>query len=254
MMPKTKAIVRLDAESLFRFEVVSMVRILQTQGMTRSKAVTETAGSLHRCNDGGLRQVSKRSVYRWLAAFERDHIAGLQNMQRPAVATSKVLPPALAGFIEAQKNEDPHASIPELIRRAQEFKIIDPHQSISRSTVWRLCGRLNLSTRQRPHKHEADTRRFAHAHRMTVVLCDGKHFRVGPKRHKRVALTFLDDATRYGIHVVVGTSEAAQIFLQGLYETIRRVGYTDFYYLDHGPGFISTNTATVIANLGSEHK
>jgi hypothetical protein len=39
---------------------------------------------------------------------------------------------------------------------------------------------------------------------MQMVLCDGKHFRAGAARLRRVALFFLDDATRMGLHVVVG--------------------------------------------------
>jgi len=46
-----------------------------------------------------------------------------------------------------------------------------------------------------------------------MVLADGKHFRAGAKRLRRVALFFLDDSTRYGLEVVVGTAESAPLFL-----------------------------------------
>ena len=66
-----------------------------------------------------------------------------------------------------------------------------------------------LPTRQRPHKREADTRRWRYAERMQCVLADGTHFRAGAARLRRVALFFLDDATRYGLDVLVARQSPA---------------------------------------------
>jgi hypothetical protein len=78
---------------------------------------------------------------------------------------------------------------------------------------------------------------------MMMVLCDGKHFRAGPWRRKRVAFFFLDDATRMGLEVVVGTSECTELFARGLYLLVRRWGIADMLYLDRGPGFIAADSA-----------
>ena len=43
------------------------------------------------------------------------------------------------------------------------------------------------------------------------MLADGKHFRAGAARLRRVAL-FFDDATRYGLQVLVGTAESSELF------------------------------------------
>jgi putative transposase len=85
---------------------------------------------------------------------------------------------------------------------------------------------------------------------MMMVLADGKHFRAGISRTNRVAYFFLDDASRFGMHVVVGTSENPPLFLRGLYEVIARLGLFDVLYLDHGPGFIADDTAAACAKLG----
>ena len=45
-------------------------------------------------------------------------------------------------------------------------------------------------------------------------------------------LCFLDEANRYGLHVVVGTSESADLFLRGLYELVRRYGLRQIVFLD----------------------
>ena len=67
---------------------------------------------------------------------------------------------------------------------------------------------------------------------MRIVLCDGKHFRVGPTQLRRVVFSFLDDATRYVIAAVVGMSEDRSLFLRGLMKVLRRVGYMKGLYLD----------------------
>jgi len=74
---------------------------------------------------------------------------------------------------------------------------------------------------------------------MEMVLADGKHFRAGADRLRRVAIFFLDDATRRGLDVVVGTSESAELFLRGLYRVLCAWGLMGILYLDHGPGFIA---------------
>lgn len=103
---------------------------------------------------------------------------------------------------------------------------------------------MGLPTRYRASKHEDDTRRFAHPHRMNMVLCDGKHFRAGIHRLRRVVLYFLDDCTRMVLHAVVGTSENTLLFLRGLFEMVQRVGLLDGLYMDHGPGFIAYDTGS----------
>ena len=80
----------------------------------------------------------------------------------------------------------------------------------------------------------------------SAVLADGKHFRAGAARLRRVALFFIDDATRYGLQVLVGTAESSELFLRALYEMVMRHGLADLFFLDKGPGFISKDTQAVV--------
>ena len=61
-----------------------------------------------------------------------------------------------------------------------------------------------------------------------------------------MALFFLDDATRYGLDVIVGPSESTDLFLRGLYGLVRRHGLMDLFYLDRGAGFRSDDTVAVV--------
>ena len=178
-------------------------------------------------------------------------MAGLESAERQRVDGSRVLPDELLRYMAQQKRADPQASIPELIRRARQSGVLDATAPIDRSTVWRACKRLGLEVARRKTVAERDTRRFAYPHRLDMVLCDGKHFRAGASRARRVALFFLDDCSRYGLHAVVGSSENSWLFLRGLYELVRRYGLMTIFYLDHGSGFTADDTKAVIAALGA---
>lgn len=191
--------------------------------------------------------MTPRTLYRWLSAFEKRHLAGLERRTRRRPTASAVLPEKLLSFVAAQKRDDPQASLPELLRRARQLGIVE--REVDRTTLWRALVRMGVPLQRRRSAKVRDSRRFAYPSRMQMTLSDGKHFRAGASRAKRLAMFFLDDASRYGLEVVVGPSESRALFLRGLFEKIQRNGLSDIYYLDHGPGFIAQDTLTVVAQL-----
>ena len=239
-----------SGQALFRYQVLSQVLIREQTGEPRPQAIRAVAASQHATTDGQVRKVSKRSLYRWLAAFEAQGFAGLLPAERKHTQGSMVVAQPLLDFFETQKTADPRASVPELIRRARGLGMVSPDDAINRVTVWRSLKRMGIDTQRCKAPKNRDCRRFAYPHRMDMVLCDGKHFRAGPGRLRRVAFFFLDDATRMGLHVVVGTSETAQLFLRGLYDTIQSYGLMSALYVDNGSGFIANDSIEVLRKLG----
>jgi putative transposase len=237
-------------DALFRYQVLSQVLVQEQNGQPRSKAIAAVAAGEHITADRNLRKVSERSIYRWLAAYESEGFCGLLPATRAHIEDSLVLPRPLIEFFKNQKTADPWASVPELIRRAAVTGMISPDQVINRVTVWRTLKRMGLDTRRSKKPLDRDSRRFAYPHRMQMVLCDGKHFRAGAARLRRVALFFLDDATRMGLEVVVGTSENPQLFLRGLYKTMLCYGMMGALYVDRGSGFVATDVIEVMRKLG----
>jgi putative transposase len=238
-------------EALFRRLVLGQVELLVDAGWKLKWAIHTVAKRAHADHDGRTRRVSAATIKRWRAAFLAHGIQGLEPKPRPRTQTSVVLPERLVIFIEREKGQDKGASVPELIRRAVEHDILPAAGAVDRTTVWRAVKRLGLPTRLAPCKHEGDTRRWAYPHRMQCVLCDGKHFRAGVKRARRVALFFLDNATRYGLDVLVITAESAEAFLTGLYHLGLCYGLADRFFLDGGPGFISLDTWAVLHELNA---
>jgi len=235
--------------ALFRFQVVSAVLSHELRGESRADAIAEVAQLSFASADERARRVSERTIYRWLQAFADRDLGALEPAGRPHTASSVVLPKVLLDFVRAEKDADLRASLPEILRRAREAGVIGSHEPIDRSTLWRACVRMGVPVVRRKRAKTRDSRRFAYPHRMNLVLCDGKHFRAGAGRLRRVAMVFLDDATRMGLHLVVGPAESKALFLRGLFEMVQHHGLPGIVYLDHGPGYIAADTQAVIAQL-----
>jgi len=234
-----------SSQALVRYSVLAQVEALILGGWPVSAAVREVAGRDHADLDGHPVRVSQRTIQRWRRAHTDGGLAALEPKDRTRTTTSLALSEALVAFLRTEKETDPRASVPELLRRARARGIVPEDLPVDRTTLWRACRRMGLVTRARPSKREGDSRRWQYPHRMQCVLCDGKHFRAGGSRAKRVALFYLDNATRYGLDVIVGPSESTSLFLHGLYALVRQHGLPDLLYLDHGSGFISSDTLAV---------
>jgi len=234
--------------ALFRYSVLAQVAALELAGKSRGRAARIVAARDHVVPDGKLTRVKLRTLQRWLAAYDAadGDLAALEPKSRKRTTTSVVLPEALVAFVKEEKIRDPRASVPELIRRARVREVIAQDLPVDRTTAWRACVRMGLPTRYRPSRRELDSRRWRYPHRMQCILADGKHFRAGPGRLRRVALFFLDDATRYALGVLVGTAESTDLFVRGLHRLVCEHGLMDLVYLDHGPGFISSDTEVVV--------
>jgi putative transposase len=238
---------RPDPESLFRYSLVSLVLNHEHRGLVRPEAIAEVAAQRHIDLEGNERTVSVRTLYRLLSSFAQggpDALIPATRKGGPMVLSRELL-----AFFRDQKQADPRTSVPELIRRAKATGRIAADETLERTTVWRALRRMGVPTKRLKSPKVRDCRRFAYPHRLDMVLCDGKHFRAGIKRRKRVALFFLDDATRFALEVVVGTSESAALFLRGLYLCILRYGLMIRLFVDNGSGFIALDALAVACKL-----
>ena len=220
-------------------------------GTKRSLAIAAVADQAYPDDEGNLHRFSRRTIQRWFQAHEQDGIAGLADTDRKRSDSSVVLKPAFLTYLKEEKCKDVRASIPELIRRARQVGVLHPAELVDRSTVWRALKRMDVPTRRMRKVEVDDKRRFAFAERMQMVLIDFKHFRGGPTRARRLAIYFLDDATRFGLGVLVGTDGEKTIYcLLGLLAVLRRYGVMVAVYMDHGPAFRAHDVKAVLRKLG----
>lgn len=240
---------KISDEVLYRFSVISQILTLVKSGTPRPQAIEQVALRPHFDTDGQRRSITVRTLYRWLHDFDAEGSAGLVNAPRPRLEGSLVLSTRFIDFLRTETKDDDEASIPELIKRAEQYGIIQDRKMICRQTVYRVCRRIGIAVCRKKKSRNRDMRRFAYPNRMLMVLCDGKHFRAGAKRLKRLGYFFLDDATRKVLHAVCGTSENSELFMRGFYEMITKYGLPAAVFLDKGPGFIAKDAGRVAAAL-----
>lgn len=234
---------------LDRYAVLSVVFSKQAMGMSLREAIVEATKLQFYSAAGNPIRLSSRAIYRWFSDFKRSGLAGITPRPRFPKAISRTLSAEFIAFMVNEKRVDTDASIPDIIRRS-EIKGIAKAGQVSRSTAWRAARKANLPIFSDKRPKGEDMRRFAHANRMVMILCDGKHFRAGAKKRKRVVFFYIDDCSRKVITAVVGKSETARLFLRGLYKVIETAGMMDTLYLDRGSGFTAKVALTICARLG----
>ncbi len=239
----------ISPEALFRYQWVAELEARVSAGEPLARAIEHIRREPRISPRGRPRCPSVRTLYRWLAAYRRAGLAGLEPSARPRIEGSRALSEDFLELLTEAKTRDPELSIPDVIERARLAGVLGAEEPVSRTTVWRAARRMGLATSRRRALEVSDTRRFVYPHRMMMVLADGKHFRAGARRLKRVALSFLDDATRFGLGIFVGPTETTELFLGGLHEIILRYGLMTAIYLERGPGFRSHDTRAVFARL-----
>lgn len=230
-----------------RYAAVSAVLVRQLAGHSLANSVSDIHDEGIVATNGELIRPSRRSLYRWIGLYQSGGIEALKDESRKSSEPSRVLSDRFLDFMRHEKDRDEELSIPDLIKLSKAKQIIA--KAPSRSTVWRAAVKMNLPIFAGKSPAYNTMRPFAYAHRMTMVLADGKHFRAGSARRKRVAVVFLDDATRLALAGVVGYSESAELFLRGYWKAITNWGIMNSLYLDKGPAHISSQVARISARL-----
>jgi putative transposase len=240
-----------ERRALRRFAVVSRVRTKVLGGILLADAIRQVLAEANSDEeDGETEKATARTIYRWLRQYDHQGFAGLHD--KPVIQTkpSRVLSDDFVAYMRQEKEKNPLVGIPQIIRRARVAGKLSADEQVCRTTAYRVAKRLNLPLPIERYPKKGDKRPFAYEHRMQMTLVDGKFFYVGPTRKERVALTFLDDATRKGLDGIVGTVENTVIFLRLLFATIMGFGFMSGIYLDRGGGFIAHATQRVCAKLG----
>jgi len=189
----------LSALALSRPLAVTRIQQLRSKDYKLSEAIEIVSDDFIEVPDSEACSVTPRTLYRWQKRYSEGGVEALENKVRAPLQGSRVFSDELLNFVISELDQDPVASVPELIRRARLEGYIAPDHCVIPGSLWRVLRRMGVDFSRKPGPAEKDMRRFAHKERMQCVMVDGKHFRVGSTEAKRVVLYYLDDATRFGL-------------------------------------------------------
>ncbi len=173
-------------------------------------------------------RVAPETLRHWLKAWRRGGFDALLPKGRTDQGRSRALPQALADALLSLKDEQPHLSIPQLIRAVAGS--VPGSVTPAPSTVHRLLKRAGLMDKARDAAQSGqDRRRFAFAHPGQMWMSDVMH---GPTvalpgsrtRRKTYLIAFLDDATRVVPYCAFAFAENTQSFLPVFKQALLRRG------------------------------
>jgi transposase InsO family protein len=241
-------------EACWRFEQISPLLDPRLTGAERHQMIRDMARLCVRWPHGREAPVPKRTLYRWLRAYQKDpRVESLLRAPRPRVKPAAI-PPEWVQYALAQLEEEPKRSLFILaLRLQQRFELSQPP---SRSSLHRaLKGQPRYQAlRRRARGHTRLRRRFQAARAHDIWHADAKavftvRFLDGTRHSVRI-LSILDDATRYILAALVVPSESLAAAVATFRRAAARWGLPQKFYADRGSAYDADAFRKGLAVLG----
>jgi transposase InsO family protein len=241
-------------EACWRFEQIGPLLDARVTGAERHQTIRAMARVCVRWPSGREAPVPKRTLYRWLRAYQKDpRVESLLRAQRPRVEPAAI-PAECVQYALAQLEEQPKRSLFILaLRLQQRFQLPRPPSSASLHRVLAAQPRYQ-ALRRRASGHTRLRRRFQAARAHDIWHADAKaafpvRFGSGIRQTVRI-LSILDDATRFILAALVVTSESLAAAVAGFRRAAARWGLPEKFYADRGSAYDADAFRKGLAVLG----
>ena len=203
------------------------------------------------------RQISERSIRRYLQAYVENGFLGLRPKGRDYHGKPGSVDDFLVDQAVALRREVPTRSIRQIIRILEMEGLVAENQ-IKRSTLQDRLEERGFSSRQLRMYHSSGgtaARRFTHSHRNDLWQGDIKYLLVLPatpteKARQLYASVFIDDATRSIMHAQVYEKQDLFCVLDCFRKAVEKHGLPDAIFVDNGSQYISKAFSRTCAKLG----
>lgn len=238
-----------EAVALFRYQVISEALSPRLTPTERGSIVRQIAGALHPHPSGELASYSRSTIDRWIRAYRKEGLSGLQPSRRSDVGAVRRHPELLieAEILRTERPQRSSSHISDILLARHGIRV--PDRTIRAHLRRRGLTRAELTKQTRAYgRFQADR-----ANELWVgdVL-------VGPfvphprgKGSRRARLfCFVDDFSRLMLHGVWVTHENTRSGQQVLKATIARRGVPEAIYLDNAAAFSASQLQRTCAVLG----
>ncbi len=241
-------------EACWRFEQISPLLDPRLTGAERHQMIRAMARVCVRWPSGREAPVPKRTLYRWLRAYQKDpRVESLLRAARTGVEPTAIAPEWI-DYALAQLEEQPVRSLFILgLQLQQRFQLPQPP---SRSSLHRaLKGQPRYQAlRRRARGQNRLRRRFQASRAHDIWHADAKavftvRFSDGTPQTVRI-LSILDDATRFVLAALVVTSESLAAAVATFRRAAARWGLPDKFYADRGSAYDADAFRKGLAVLG----
>ena len=241
-------------EACWRFEQISPLLDPRLTGAERHQMIRAMARVCVRWPSGREAPVPKRTLYRWLRAYQKDpRVESLLRAARPP-GEPTAIPPEWVQYALAQLEEQPGRSLFILaLRLQQRFQLPQPPSRSSLHRALKLQPRYQ-ALRRRARGQARLRRRFQAARAHDIWHADAKavctvRFGDGTRQSVRI-LSILDDATRFVLAALVVKSESLAAAVATFRRAAARWGLPEKFYADRGSAYDSDAFRKGLAVLG----
>lgn len=238
--------------ALFRFGVISLLisvrEIEKGERERRIRGITRVQWDIPFSNRNFI---CRSVVMEWLARYEASgrKLESLYPKDRSDRGRSRALDPEMAQALIVLKREFKNASLPALMKIAQERKILIPGFKTSFQTIYRLFQRHGLENPEPRENHQAFEAELVN----DLWQSDSMHgpcVLEGGKPRKVYLFAFLDDHSRLIPHAQFYLRENLENYIDAFLKALAKRGLPRKLYVDNGPSFRSHHLAHGCAILG----
>lgn len=202
-------------------------------------------------------EVSERTLRRYLAAYRKKGLLGLEPTSKASAGSFKAIPKHILELAAKYKLELPQRSVRSIITILEKEGHIKKGE-ISRSTLSHNLNTLGYSREKLlKDSNSKAARRFVRQGRNTLWQSDIKY---GPylcdekgKKYRTYLATFIDDATRVVCHSEFYNNHRVPILEDCLRKAILKFGKPDAIYVDNGKEYVSRWLRLGCARLAIRH-
>lgn len=241
-------------EACWRFEQISPLLDARLTGAERHQMIRAMARVCVRWPSGREATVPKRTLYRWLRAYQKDpRVESLLRAARPRAEPTAIAAECVQ-YALAQLEEQPTRSLFLLASRLQQrFQLPQPPSRSSLHRALKAQPRYQ-ALRRRARGHTRLRRRFQAAHAHDIWHADAKavftvRFGDGARHSVRI-LSILDDATRFILAALVVVSESLAAAVATFRHAAARWGLPEKFYADRGSAYDADAFRKGLAVLG----
>ena len=222
----------------------------------KERLLTEKANRVYKIPGGDETRVSRASMLGWVTTYRKGggRIEALCPKPRADRGTYPSLSATLRMAIRGLKEDNPFYTVPVVIKKLRQEKLIGPDEIVNKATIYRFIRQENL---KKVSENAQDRRRFEAEHSNEIWQCDVLHgpmvFVDGAKAMKKAYLmAIIDDHSRLIVHASFYLSETFEILKEALRASVSRRGIPGKFYVDNGACYRSEQLERILASLGTQ--
>lgn len=195
-------------------------------------------------------RISEETIRNWIRLFKDDGLQSLMPKDRSDQGRSRVMDDGTCKALVALKKEIPAATVPYLIEKMNQLKLVTPGTILNNSTVYRFLHQHSLMHFAESHLVDRNGWEAVLPNDLwQSAVIQGPTLNVDGNRIATHLNAILDDYSRFVVYARFNISVTLASFLNALETAMVREGVPQKLYVHNGPAFRSKQFEKITTSL-----